>query len=64
MRMNVDGNRCQGHARCHAVAPNVFEIDDLGFSVPGVVDVPAGDEDQAAEALRACPERAISELSD
>src|SRR6478736_9680834 len=29
MRVHVDGDRCQGHNRCYAIAPDLFDVDDL-----------------------------------
>lgn len=60
MRARVDGNRCQGHGRCAAEAPEVFELDELGYSRPGPRLVPAGLETQARRAGETCPERAIA----
>jgi ferredoxin len=56
----VDGNVCQGHARCNALAPEIFDLDDWGHAVAGARHVPAGHEDDAARAVRSCPEGAIS----
>ena len=30
--VSVDGSRCQGHARCFAFAPEVFDFDDEGYA--------------------------------
>jgi len=30
LRVHVDPNRCQGHARCNALAPELFALDELG----------------------------------
>ena len=30
MKVHVDEERCEGHGRCYALAPAVFEPDDLG----------------------------------
>ena len=32
MRVTVDSDKCQGHNRCYALAPDVFDVDDLGFA--------------------------------
>ena len=32
MRVTVDSEKCQGHNRCYALAPDVFDVDDLGFA--------------------------------
>jgi ferredoxin len=31
-RVHVDPDKCQGHNRCYSVAPELFELDDLGMS--------------------------------
>jgi ferredoxin len=64
--VTVDPKRCQGHARCWALAPDVFEIDDWGYSHAADVEVPPEHSDDAWRAVRACPEQAItvSEQSD
>ena len=58
--MKVDGDLCQGHNRCRALAPQIFEVDELGYSVVIVDEVPPELEDRALLAVRNCPERAIS----
>jgi ferredoxin len=30
VKVAVDPDRCQGHNRCHALAPGLFDIDELG----------------------------------
>ena len=62
MRIVVDVERCQGHGRCYDLAPEVFGDDDEGHVTVLVPDghVAAGDEVQAALAVRNCPERALS----
>ena len=61
MRVSVDSDKCQGHNRCYAIAPDLFDVDDLGYASV-VVDgtVPAGQEDQARLAAANCPEYAIT----
>ena len=60
--MKVIANKalCAGHARCASVAPDVMELDDMGFIAFEEREVPAGLEDQAARGVLACPERALS----
>lgn len=61
MRVKVDGSKCQGHNRCIATAPDLFDPDDYGYSHEkneGVV--PPELEEKARLAVKNCPERAIS----
>ena len=61
MKVRVDPERCQGHTMCSMIAPKVFELDDIdGHSSPVSEDVPADQEAKVAEAVRSCPEQAIS----
>ena len=32
MRVHVDPEKCQGHNRCYAIAPELFDVDDLGYA--------------------------------
>lgn len=61
MKVKVIGDRCTGHGRCWAVAPEVFSADDEGFNsdLDTVVDVPVGREDEAQDAVLSCPESAL-----
>jgi ferredoxin len=61
MRITVDPERCQGHNRCYALAPELFDVDDLGYATAkGDGSVPAGLEDKARLAAANCPEFAIT----
>lgn len=60
MKIIVDQAKCQGHARCYAIAPSLFQLDDSGYIQPGDIDVPPGEEAAATRGARACPERALS----
>lgn len=59
MQVAVDGDLCQGHARCWTICPDVFDLDDEGHAVVLQPEVPAGLEDRVREAQANCPERAI-----
>jgi ferredoxin len=60
----VDPEKCQGHARCYALAPELFVVDDYGQSTEvGDGIVPAGLEDKARLAIANCPEYAIEEIA-
>jgi len=60
LRVHVDPERCQGHNRCYAIAPQLFELDDLG-NAHEVGDglVPPELRDKARLAVANCPEEAI-----
>jgi ferredoxin len=61
VRVKVDTEKCQGHNRCYSLAPELFDVDDLGYATEvGDGTVPAGLEDQARLAVANCPEYAIS----
>ena len=63
MRIRVDEAKCQGHARCFAVAPELFSVDDYGqSSVVGDGTVPPGLEAKARLAIANCPEFAVEEV--
>jgi ferredoxin len=61
VRVHVDPEKCQGHNRCYALAPELFDVDDLGnaFELNDGI-VPEGLEDKARSAVANCPEYAIS----
>jgi ferredoxin len=59
--VHVDRERCQGHNRCYALAPELFEVDEEGNAHElndGVV--PADLDEKARLAAANCPEYAIS----
>ena len=61
MRVHVDPEKCQGHNRCYALAPELFDVDDYGEAHEiGDGTVPTELEDKARLALANCPEFAIS----
>ena len=64
MKITVNHAICQGHARCAALAPNIFRLDDNGYILPGDIEVAPGEEKLAARGARACPERALAVAAD
>jgi ferredoxin len=64
MRIKVDTSICSGHARCVAVAPNVYELNSDGYNQMAETAVRPGFEDEARRGARACPERAITVVED
>jgi ferredoxin len=60
LKIHVDQDKCQGHARCKSLAPELFELDEFGNAHEvGDGSVPAGIEDKAWLAKANCPEIAI-----
>jgi ferredoxin len=60
VRIKVDGELCQGHNRCHALAPDLFVLDDSGFASAANHGVVSADRaETAALAMDNCPEFAI-----
>ncbi len=59
MKIIIDRSNCVGHARCAAVAPDLFPLDDEGYIATDGFDVPEGQEALAKRGARACPERVI-----
>jgi ferredoxin len=59
VKIVVNTNLCSGHARCAAVAPEIFELDSDGYVGFQEKIVPPGKEKEAQRGVRACPERAL-----
>ncbi len=63
MRIHLEADKCQGHNRCYALAPELFDVDDLGQSVLLVEgDIPEELVEKARLAAANCPEFAIKIL--
>jgi ferredoxin len=60
LKVKVDRERCQGHARCNALAPELFRLDEFGNAHEiGDGAVPPALADKAYLARANCPEIAI-----
>jgi ferredoxin len=64
MKIKAHQDKCTGHARCAAVAPHIFELDDDGFTAIDEITVAEEDQPLALRAVRACPERALEIIED
>jgi ferredoxin len=65
MRVNLDTEKCQGHNRCYALAPELFDVDDFGTAVLLIDgDIPAELHEKARLAVANCPEYAITLVED
>ena len=60
LRIHVDQDKCQGHARCKSLAPELFELDKYGNAHEiGDGAVPDQLQEKAWLAQSNCPEIAI-----
>jgi ferredoxin len=65
MRIHLDAEKCQGHNRCYALAPELFDVDEYGQALLLVDgDVPAELQAKARLAAANCPEFAIKIVED
>ena len=65
LKVRVDQEKCQGHARCKSLAPELFELDQYGNAHEiGDGTVPEGLEDKAWLAKANCPEIAIDVIEE
>jgi ferredoxin len=61
IRIQVDRQKCMGHARCAMMAPDVYQLDENGYvDIPDGTVLPDGQRALALEGAAACPERALS----
>ncbi len=62
MKLRIDAELCEGHGRCWDLLPELVDADDHGhgFLIDPDASVPPELERKALEAVRACPERAIT----
>ncbi|GGL41855.1 ferredoxin [Nocardia jinanensis] len=60
MRIELNHALCQGHARCAALAPELFELDDNGYVITESHEISAAAEPAALLAAKVCPEKVIS----
>ena len=61
MKVFIEAEKCQGHNRCYALAPELFDVDDYGQAVVvGDGTVAPELEEKARLAVANCPEYAIS----
>lgn len=60
MKVRLEQERCVGHAQCYAVDPELFPIDDSGYSILEDHLVDSGDEEATRNGVAACPELALT----
>lgn len=59
MKIRLDRSKCQAHGQCYAVNPDLFPIDDDGYSTLTERSIEPGDEQDARAGVAACPEDAL-----
>lgn len=65
MKIRIDAEKCQGHNRCFALAPELVDVDDYGTAfVLNDGDVPDELTEKAQLIIDNCPEYAIEEVSE
>ncbi|HMO54834.1 MAG TPA: ferredoxin [Tepidiformaceae bacterium] len=60
MKVKVDADMCEGHAKCEMAAPEVFKLGPDEVSIILVEEVPANLKDKVDRAIRLCPRQAIN----
>lgn len=65
MQIRIDEEKCQGHNRCYALAPELVDVDDMGTAhVLNEGKVPADLEEKAQLIVDNCPEYAIEVVTE
>lgn len=59
MKVRLDRAKCRGHALCYTVNPDIFPIDDEGYSILQEHIIQPGDEEITRAGVAACPESAL-----
>lgn len=59
MKVSLDQSKCVGHAQCYAVDPELFPIDESGYSILEEHEVSPQDAQSTRDGVAACPEMAL-----
>jgi ferredoxin len=62
VRIDIERTRCEGFGFCEQAAPGLVRLDDEAEPEVLADPVPAGQEDKAEAAARACPLAALAVL--
>jgi ferredoxin len=60
----VDWRRCEGHALCAHLVPELIHLDERGFPVILAMPVPSWLKEDADQAVDGCPMRALRLATD
>jgi ferredoxin len=65
MKVQVDPTCCRGHTLCAMIAPDIFDLDDVGGHASAAFDYVAAERISAVrEAMQSCLEQAILVFDD
>jgi len=64
MKIRIERAQCVGNARCHAVAENLYPLDDEGYIALDGFEPADVDQKLARNGAKACPERIIVVIED
>lgn len=64
MKIRIDLASCSGQARCAAVAPDVYVLDEVGYNATDEMDLTEARITAACRGALACPEGAITIIDD
>jgi ferredoxin len=59
MKVRLEQSRCVGHAQCYAVDPDIFPIDESGYSTLQEHEVAPEDVAVTRDGVASCPEMAL-----
>jgi ferredoxin len=57
--LKVDRNKCCGYGACADICPDVFSLDENGFVVANMSEIPEELMEAAADAVDSCPEEVL-----
>lgn len=60
MKVRLQPGKCAGHAQCHAVSPDLFPIDDDGYSTLEAHEIAPDEEEFVQLGVGSCPELALT----
>lgn len=61
VKVSVDNELCEAHGQCNIIDPDLFTLDDEGYSDIGKdKPVPPGKEDAAEQGVDVCPVQALA----
>jgi ferredoxin len=63
VKVRLQPGKCAGHAQCHAANPDLFPIDDEGYSALDPLrarEIALADQESARLGVSTCPELALT----